>query len=294
MNIEGYDQYKSMVEDGLHRFLPSETEIPSSIHRAMRYSACDGGKRLRGVCCLMAHALVGGHPEEALPMASALEMVHAYSLIHDDLPCMDDDDLRRGKPTNHKIFGEAIALLAGNALLTHAMETVLRHTPSTVGHQRILMALSELIQASGTAGMLGGQVLDMEAEDQTIDLPHLKEIHRRKTGALILASLRTGAILGEADEAILEALTAYGSSLGLLFQIVDDMLDVTGTTEELGKPVGSDEKNAKATYPALCGIEVSRRMADEELVRALKALDGFDEQAKGLRQLAEFVIRRNC
>lgn len=291
--IEGYERYKTQVESGLHRFLPDETMVPSSVHRAMRYSACDGGKRLRGVCCLMTHALFGGSPDDALPMACALEMIHAYSLIHDDLPCMDDDDLRRGKPTNHKVFGEAVALLAGNSLLTHAIETVLRHTPKTLDSKWIIKALEELVYASGTCGMLGGQVMDLEAEGEPINLEHLQEIHRRKTGALILASLRTGAILAGADETALETLTDYGESLGLVFQIVDDLLDVTGTTEQLGKPVGSDEKNAKATYPALCGIEASRRMADDELAKAIKALEGFGERANNLRQLAEYVVYRD-
>lgn len=293
MKIDGYDQLKAKVEAGLHRFLPEETVLPSSIHRAMRYSACDGGKRLRGVACLMAYSLFKENVEDALPMACALEMVHAYSLIHDDLPCMDDDDLRRGKPTNHKVFGEAIALLAGNGLLTQAMETVLCYTPSSVEPERTLRALEELVKASGTAGMLGGQVMDMEAEGQTVTLSCLKEIHRRKTGALILASLRTGAIMAGAGEADLNDLTTFGSGLGLVFQIVDDLLDVTGTTEQLGKPAGSDEKNAKATYATICGIDASRQLAEDELSKALNALERFGSRAESLRQLARYVVHRN-
>ena len=255
-------------------------------------SACGGGKRLRGVCCLLAAELFNSDPAGVLPMACALEMVHAYSLIHDDLPCMDDDDLRRGKPTNHKVFGEAVALMAGNALLTLAVETVLTRTPRAIPRERLLAALQELVVAAGPQGMLGGQVLDLAAQGRRITYEELKEIHRRKTGALILASIRTGALLSGAADDDLQALTEYGTAPGLAFQITDDLLDVTGSTQELGKPVGSDRRNEKATYPALFGVEQSLAMAKEETEKAGRALDRFGERATALRRLATYVLVR--
>lgn len=293
MNIEGYDRYRQLVEEGLDRYLPPENTKPASLHQAMRYSACGGGKRLRGVCCLMAAELFGVDPSAALPMACALEMVHAYSLIHDDLPCMDNDDLRRGKPTCHKVYGEAVALMAGNALLTWAILTVLTQTPPEIPKDRLLTALQELVAASGPEGMLGGQVLDLAAEGRRIPYEELKEIHRRKTGALILASVRTGAIFGGACAAELQDLTDYGTALGFAFQITDDLLDVTSSTQVLGKTVGSDLRNEKSTYPALLGLEEAERKAKEETEKAERSLERFGERAAAFRQLARYVLVRN-
>jgi geranylgeranyl diphosphate synthase type II len=291
--FEGYEQLRHVVEEGLERYLPALTEKPEIIHQAMRYSACGGGKRLRGICALITVELVGGKREWAVPTACALEMIHAYSLIHDDLPCMDDDDLRRGKPTNHKVFGEAMALLAGNGLLTHAVTTILRYTPVEVSKEVVWRALLEITEAAGSRGMLGGQVLDLQAEGKTVPLDQLQVIHRMKTGALLLAAIRSGAILGGANDAQLAALTEYGQAFGLAFQITDDLLDVTGSTEILGKPVGSDTKNQKSTYPQICGIEKSKCMAETEVNKAQEALAIFGERAVSLRQMAEYLLIRN-
>ena len=293
MNLGRYNEFKTCLEEGLTNYLPNEETVPASLHQAMRYSVCGGGKRLRGVLCLVACEMVGGDPLWALPTACAIEMIHAYSLIHDDLPCMDDDDLRRGKPTNHKVFGEAIALMAGTGLLTQAFYTIVHHTPSELPQQRFKQVLTELTEASGSLGMLGGQVLDLEGEDRRVSLEDLQEIHRRKTGELIMASLRTGAIIGGATNEELEVLTEYGRAFGLAFQITDDLLDVTGTTDSLGKPVGSDERNTKSTYPSLCGLEGSRKMAQEKIDRACKAVETFKDRSTLLRQLAEYIIVRD-
>jgi geranylgeranyl diphosphate synthase type II len=293
VNLGRYNDFKTCIEDGLTDFLPDEATVPASLHQAMRYSACGGGKRLRGVLCLVACEMVGGDPQWALPTACGLEMIHAYSLIHDDLPCMDDDDLRRGKPTNHKVFGEAIALMAGTGLLTQAFYTIVRHTPSEIPLQRLIQVLTELAEASGSMGMLGGQVLDLEGEDQRVSIEDLQEIHRRKTGALIIAALRTGAIIGGATKEELTAMTEYGRAFGLAFQITDDLLDVTGTTDSLGKPAGSDEKNTKSTYPALYGIEGSKQMAQKEIDKACLAIGVFRERSILLRKLADYIVVRD-
>ncbi|HEX2954750.1 MAG TPA: farnesyl diphosphate synthase [Bacillota bacterium] len=291
--IDGYDRLRRVIEDGLDRFLPATNERPSSIHQAMRYSACGGGKRLRGICTLITAELVGGKEEWAVPTACALEMIHAYSLIHDDLPCMDDDDLRRGKPTNHKVYGEATALLAGNGLLTQAITTILRYTPAEVSKEAVLKVVLEISEAVGSQGMLGGQVFDLEAEGKVVPLAHLQEIHRMKTGALLLASLRCGAILGGASQEQLAALTEYGKAFGLAFQITDDLLDVIGSTEILGKPVGSDDKNQKSTYPVICGIERSKSMAQEEVTKAQEAIAVFGTNAISLYQMADYLLTRD-
>ena len=284
--------YKEQIEAGLDRFLPSASTAPALIHEAMRYSTCGGGKRLRGLLTLLACQVVDGSWQAALPAACALEMVHAYSLIHDDLPCMDDDELRRGKPTNHRVYGEGIALLAGDALLTQAVETMICFVPTGL-EKNYWQALQELIKACNTQGMIGGQVLDLSAEGKQLTLAELQAIHRWKTGALIRAALRIGGIIGGGDEEALRALSAYGEAFGLVFQITDDLLDLEAETAVLGKTTGSDLRKQKATYPALLGVEEARRHAGLEIEKARCALEAFGEKARLLRELAEYVLQRS-
>ncbi len=293
MTLPELELYRELIEENLDRLLPPEDMIPRSIHRSIRYSACGGGKRLRGILCLLACEAVGGGREKALPASCALEMVHAYSLIHDDLPCMDDDDLRRGKPTNHLVFGEAIALLAGDALLTAAIKVMATKAPAGM-EELYRQALVEMITAVDTEGMIGGQVLDLEAEGKDVTLEELMEIHRKKTGALITAALRMGGIIGRGDKKQLAALTEYGRSFGLAFQIGDDLLDCVGDAKKMGKKAGSDRKKNKATYPALLGIEESRRFLRLEVDKAKEALAPLGERAALLSKLADYLVGREC
>jgi len=283
-----------LVDSRLMMAMPSETELPFSLHKSMRYSTFAGGKRLRPVLMLAACEAVGGEINTALPAACAMEMIHTYSLIHDDLPAMDNDDFRRGNPTNHKVFGDAIAILAGDALLTQAF--ILLSSPffaSNVPHDRILAVIHEIASAAGSRGMVGGQVVDMESEGQKdLDLPTVQYIHTHKTGALIKASVKIGALLGGADERQLSSLTRFGEVIGLAFQIADDILDIEGSTEELGKDAGSDQARGKATYPSVIGIEESRRRASELLDMAIESLDSIGEKADPLREIAKFIISR--
>jgi geranylgeranyl diphosphate synthase type II len=281
-----------MVDQALDRFLPSGDELPASLHGSMRYSVFAGGKRVRPVLMLAACETVGGQLSWALPAACAMEMIHTYSLIHDDLPAMDDDDFRRGNPTNHKVYGEATAILAGDALLTEAFILLARAEEGAHPAAR-LRVIHEIAHASGSRGMVGGQVVDMESEGKgEIDLATLSYIHTHKTGALIRASVRAGAILGGASAESLAALTRYGDAIGLAFQIADDILDVEGTTEELGKDAGSDQARGKATYPALVGLEASKARALELVQMALDALAPFDERAEPLRAIASYIVKR--
>lgn len=291
MFSNGLENYREKIEDSLSHFLPTVTTVPRVIHEAMRYSTCGGGKRIRGILTLLACQVVSGEWEKALPAACAIEMVHSYSLIHDDLPCMDDDAFRRGKPTNHRVYGEDIAVLAGDALLTQAVETMLEYAPS--GLERYYWeALHELIKASNTQGMIGGQVLDLEAEGKELNLKELQAIHRRKTGALIRAALRMGGVIGGGKERELEALSNYGEYLGLTFQIIDDLLDREADPKVLGKAVGSDIKNNKATYPGIVGIEESRRLAALEVDKACKVLQPFGERGMFLQEFARELLKR--
>lgn len=283
--------YKEQIEEGLNCYLPCISKTPSIIHEAMRYSTCGGGKRLRGILTLLACQAVDGQWPTALPAACALEMVHAYSLIHDDLPCMDDDVLRRGKPTNHRVYGEAVALLAGDALLTQAMETMVNFVPKGL-ETNYWKALQELINACNTQGMIGGQVLDLNAEGQQLNLSELQAIHRWKTGALIRAALKIGGLIGGGDAQAITSLSAYGEALGLAFQITDDLLDREADTSVLGKTAGSDLRKQKATYPAIVGVEEAHRHAVFEIEKACLALQSFGEKGRGLRQLAEHVLHR--
>lgn len=282
------------VDAALDRFLPKETELPHSVHKAMRYSIFAGGKRVRPILMLAACQAVGGETERAIPAACAMEMIHTYSLIHDDLPAMDDDDFRRGNPTNHKVFGEAIAILAGDALLTEAFKLASdRRFADRCEPSGLLAVIHEIATCAGSYGMVGGQVIDMESEgSQDIDLATVQYIHTHKTGALIKASVVAGALLGGADEQQLAAITRYGEAAGLAFQIADDILDIEGTTEEIGKDAGSDEARGKATYPAVMGLSAAKDEARFMMDEALKALEAFGAEADPLREIARYIVQR--
>ncbi len=290
-----WHDYKTEIDGWLHRLLPPEAASPSEIHRAMRYSVFAGGKRLRAVLvAATADALGSLHPQRYVP-GCALEMIHTYSLIHDDLPAMDDDDFRRGKPTNHKVFGEALAILAGDALLTHAFFLLSRY-PEGESHTDIRNRLvAETALAAGTPhGMLAGQVLDILSAGQETQAALLHEIHRLKTGALLRLAVRTGGFVAGADEAVMRHLTVYGEELGLAFQITDDILDRTATLEDLGKTPGKDAAQDKLTFPAVYGLEESRTLAEEAVGRALAELDALDDQVDTtfLAETARFVLTR--
>ncbi len=274
------------VDAELDRLVPSEATPPEIIHKAMRYSLFAGGKRIRPILCISAaNCIAGEEPAGTLAVASSLEMIHTYSLIHDDLPALDNDDLRRGRPTSHKVFGEAMAILAGDALLTYAFVVLGRS-----GNARLV---EELAAASGTpGGMLAGQVDDVEGEGQPPTAELLERIHKAKTGALLRASLRLGAIHAGADETALAALTGYGEHIGLAFQIVDDILDCTQTSEQLGKTAGKDAEQGKITFPAVYGLERSRQMAEAERVAAHAALEMFGARALRLNELADLIVDR--
>lgn len=283
-----------IVESALDSYLPAAIDTPSIIHEAMRYSIAAGGKRLRPIMLLMTADLLEQKLENFAFAAAALEMIHTYSLIHDDLPAMDNDDLRRGKPTNHKVYGEAMAILAGDALLTQAFQIMADPAHAEVfSSSSLLAATHELALASGTEGMLGGQVLDLQAEGCEINAEDLEMIHARKTGKLLTVALRIGAILSQANPQQLEALTTYGEQVGLAFQVVDDILDIEGTAEELGKPPESDLQKEKATYPALFGLEESKRIASTLINNAKQALHIFGERAYYLQHLADYMAARN-
>ena len=294
VRVEGYLlEQQQLVERALDRWVPGEDVEPFSIHKAMRYSLFAGGKRIRPVLAIAAARAVRPAAEGVEDAAATLELIHTYSLIHDDLPAMDNDDLRRGRPTCHKVFGDAIAILSGDALCTLAFE-VLSRLPS-IDAERKMRLIQELSRASGTVGgMIAGQVHDIEGERQQPSSQLLDKIHRAKTGALLRASVRIGAIYAGADAAQLKALTAYGEHIGLAFQIVDDILDVEQTSEQLGKTAGKDEAQQKITFPAVYGLERSREMAGEERMRAHAALALFDDGADRLRQLADLIVQRQA
>ncbi len=295
MDVKNYlSQRLTLIDGALERHLPPEDVLPATLHRAMRYSIFAGGKRIRPVLMMAACEAVGGEPERVLPAACAMEMIHTYSLIHDDLPAMDDDDFRRGRPTNHKVFGEASAILAGDALLTEAFVLLSGSEASREVPAAILCRVIQLIsRAAGSQGMVGGQVVDMESEGKAIDFPTLEYIHTRKTGALMLASIQAGALIGGADEEAYGALTRYGEYAGLAFQVADDILDITGDQAELGKDVGSDQARGKATYPALLGLSEARARAAELKDLAVSALSPLGERAEPLREIARFIVERN-
>jgi geranylgeranyl diphosphate synthase type II len=281
---------QKLVEKALNQYLPSASTKPKTIHKAMRYSLFAGGKRLRPILALAAAEACGGSPEAALPAACAVECIHTYSLIHDDLPCMDDDDLRRGRPTSHKVFGEGIAVLAGDALLTIAFEILAQATPTS--RYKGAALISELATASGSRWLIAGQVMDLEGEGKKITGEQLRFIHLAKTAALLTTSIRLGAMSANATEQKLNALTEFGQSLGLAFQVIDDILDVTQTTEKLGKTAGKDVQATKATYPALFGLEHSRSEAHKLTTAAHEALDVFGAKAVHLREIADYLLAR--
>jgi geranylgeranyl diphosphate synthase type II len=295
MDLKSYLKERcTLVDEALARFLPPEDELPLSLHRAMRYSVFAGGKRIRPIMMLAACEAVGGRMDQVLSAACAMEMIHTYSLIHDDLPAMDDDDYRRGRPTSHRMFGEAVAILAGDALLTEAFILMSRQdvAPGVDAGAR-LEAVNEIARCAGSRGMVGGQVVDMESEGKPeMDLPTVQYIHTHKTGALIKASVRAGALLGGGTEGQVADLTRYGEAVGLAFQIADDILDIVGTTEEIGKDAGSDQARGKATYPAVVGLAESRRRAEELKEIAIEALSAYGAEAEPLRAIARYVVDR--
>jgi len=296
VDLKAYlDERRALVEAGLKRFLPAETTMPSELHQAMHYSLFAGGKRLRPTLTIAAAEAVGGRAADVLPVACAFECIHTYSLIHDDLPAMDDDDLRRGRPTCHTVFGQAMAILAGDALLTEAF--ALLTNPAFVAHlDPVLLrtVIYEIALAAGSQGMAGGQAVDILSEEKAIEAALLDYIHTHKTGALILCALRAGAHLGGATAAELDAITRYGTAVGLAFQIADDILDIEGEEAARGKRIGGDQSRGKATYPALVGLEEAKREAQRLAQEAFDALASFHHRADPLREIARFIVARKA
>ncbi|MCX5829481.1 MAG: polyprenyl synthetase family protein [Deltaproteobacteria bacterium] len=285
---------KALIDAALERFLPKAEDGPEIIHQAVRHSLFAGGKRLRPILCVAAAEAVGGDGQEFISCACALEMIHTYSLIHDDLPAMDNDDYRRGMPTSHRVFGEGIAILAGDALLTEAFH--LLSCPEFTrddNTEKRLQVINLIARAAGTAGMVGGQVMDLQGEGKTVALETLEDMHRRKTGAMLAVSVVSGAILAGATAAQTAVLSRYGQDIGLAFQIADDILNVTGDSALMGKGTGSDLSRGKTTFPALMGLEVSRNRLAELVERAAAHLAGFDHRAEPLRQIARYIMERN-
>ena len=294
MDIKTYlAKKKDIVDKSLEKLVPPSTAFPPSVHEAIRYSLFAGGKRVRPILVIAAAEALGASTADLLPFAGALELIHTYSLIHDDLPAMDDDDFRRGRATCHKVYGETIAILAGDGLLNLAFEVLSdSRRLKAVSAQRLVAIIKEISTASGVYGMVGGQVVDIESEGKEIDFPTLEYIHTHKTGALIRASVRTGALYAKASKKQFSALTHYGELVGLAFQIVDDILDITGSREETGKDEGSDLKKGKQTFPSFYGLDESRRRAVEVSDRAVLALKDFGRKADPLRELAKYIVNR--
>ena len=278
------------VDRALDRYLPKESVAPATLHKAMRYSLFAGGKRLRPILCLAAAEACGGKSQAALPHACAVECIHTYSLIHDDLPSMDNDDLRRGRPTCHKVFGDAIAILAGDALLTVAFAIASRAKP--VSRYDLREVMREITEAAGSRKLIAGQVADLEAEGKNLSREQVRSIHENKTAALLTASVRLGAMAANAGAKQLTAVTAFGRALGLAFQVIDDILDVTQTSEKLGKSAGKDLAARKATYPAVFGLEKSRSEARRLTKQAHRALETLGDNARVLRALADYLLAR--
>ncbi len=283
-----------IINKALEKYLPKEKEYPEIIMKAMRYSVLNPGKRIRPILLKHSFELCGGNKTDALPFACAIEFIHCFSLIHDDLPAIDNDDLRRGIPTNHKVFGEDMAILAGDALLAYAFEVVSnpKNISKNLDSKNVLQATYKLSSACGIYGMVGGQVVDIKSENKKIDIKTLEYIHKHKTGALLTASLEIGAILANADEKRTKALINYGQNIGLVFQIVDDLLDIFSTEEVLGKPIGSDQEQQKATYPALHGVEKAKKDAKELTEKAKEEIAFFGKEGKVLSELADFMLNR--
>lgn len=285
-----WSQRQKKIESALNAFLPSASTKPATIHKAMRYSLFAGGKRLRPILALAAAEVINGKHDNAIPSACSVECIHTYSLIHDDLPCMDDDDLRRGKPTSHKVFGEGMAVLAGDALLTIAFEIAAATRPTS----RYSPAdfIKELAWAGGSLALVAGQVADLEGEGKKTSPAQLRYIHERKTAALIISSIRLGAMASNATPKQLAHLTDFGSNLGLAFQVIDDILDITQTSEQLGKSAGKDLKAQKATYPSVLGMKKAEAEAARLTANARAALKPFGKNAQPLEQIADFLLSR--
>jgi geranylgeranyl diphosphate synthase type II len=293
MDLKRYLNEKRELVDSFFRVYFRESGRPAVLHQAMLYSLFAGGKRIRPILALASCEACGGTAADIVPYAATLELIHTYSLIHDDLPAMDNDDLRRGKLTNHKVYGEAVAILAGDALLTETFKILSDPTfLKNVDEARLLRASKEVAEASGIRGMVAGQVQDMLSENSEPDSETLEFIHRHKTAALICGSVRLGAILSGGDEREMAAMTAYGNDVGLAFQVVDDILDVEGETEELGKPRGSDEKKKKMTYVRLYGLEKSKEKAKQLIDNAVASLSMFGDRAEPLREIARYLLER--
>ena len=280
------DDCAQAVEKTLDEILPKETDYPQTIHKIMRYSTFAGGKRIRPALVMAANEACGQTfaNKNVCLAGAAIEMLHTFSLIHDDLPCMDDDDLRRGRPTAHKVFGEGVAVLGGDALAIFAYEVL-----SRIGDIKIV---EEISRALGTGGMIGGQIIDIESEGKKVDLQTVEYIHKGKTAALLRSSIVIGALIAKADDKKIAALSEYGNAVGLAFQVVDDILDLTSTAEQLGKKPGSDLQNQKATYPSIVGLEKSKEYAKELTQRAKNAIVSFGEKAKTLNEIADYLESR--
>lgn len=291
MDKTQWNERIKLIEAALLKELGAETALVPRLAESMEYSLMAGGKRLRPILVMAAADAVGAKGTDFVQAACGIEMIHTYSLIHDDLPAMDNDDYRRGKLTNHKVFGEALAILAGDALLTQAFEVILRQ--QGVPAQVLLEVLREMSIAAGPNGMVGGQVIDMLSEGKRISMEELRKMHMGKTGALFRAAIRSGAILGGASEAQLAALTTYADCFGLAFQITDDILDVVGDEAVIGKPVGSDERNEKSTYVTLTSLDEAKKLAADTVQQALEALEIFGDEAKFLRDLVKMLLERN-
>lgn len=284
-------EYGPRIEIALDHAVPASSELARTLWDSMRYSVLAGGKRMRPLLTIAACLAAGGRGDAAIAPACSLELIHTQSLIHDDLPCMDDDELRRGRPTNHMVYGEALALLAGDGLLAHAFQVLARELPRHCGAERALVAVGEL--AAATLRMVEGQVVDMQAEGKPVEAATLGYIHRHKTGALIVAAARLGGHVSDAPESTMAMLTQYAENVGLAFQIVDDILDLTGTAEALGKSPGKDLEAHKATYPALYGLDQARHEADRQIKLALEAIAPLGDRGSALGAIARFVSERN-
>ena len=288
------DDCKKDIETYLKNYFNGRESYNKLIYEAESYSLNMGGKRIRPILMLLVYNIYKNSYKEILEMAASIEMIHTYSLIHDDLPAMDNDDLRRGKPTNHKVFGDGMATLAGDALLNYAFEIMLSSSIDKKDSNKYLKAINEVASHAGIYGMIGGQVVDVESENKFIDKDKLDFIHLNKTAALIVACMRAGAIVGGANEDELQRITKYGKNIGLSFQIVDDILDITGDEAKLGKPIGSDIENHKSTYPSLLGLEKSREIARELIEEAKSSIEGFSSDLEFLKQLGDYIISRDC
>ncbi|MCC0644634.1 MULTISPECIES: polyprenyl synthetase family protein [unclassified Clostridioides] len=282
----------SFIEDVLKEYMPKEEGYQKTVIEAMNYSLSAGGKRLRPILTLEACKVVGGNEEEAIPFAIAIEMIHTYSLIHDDLPALDNDDLRRGRPTNHKVYGEAMGILAGDALLNYAFEVMLAGSINKENPEKYLKAINEIAKGAGIYGMIGGQVVDVESENKQIEKEKLDYIHMNKTAAMMVGCMRAGATIGGANSEQMEEITKYAKNIGLSFQIVDDILDIVGDEAKLGKKVGSDIENHKSTYPSLLGLDKSKEIAHNLIDEAKKSIEKLSDNVDFLKGLAEYIVDR--